>query len=401
MSQFLQRIKFVKFRDIATIPLMLLSLCISPIFKMFHRNIWLICERENEARDNGYWFYKFLCEKHSEINSVYAIRKKSSDYIKVEKMGKVIEFGSFTHWLYYWSANWNISSQKEGKPNAAICFVLEVYLGFRKNRIYLKHGVTKDAQRWIYNDVSKLTMICCSSKYEQRYVQENFGYPKEAVKLTGLCRFDNLISNHENKRQIVVMPTMREWLRVVSSDTMKYENKTSFTESEYYKTWMNFIKSEKLKDILLRYNIDLLFYPHPAMQKYLETFSSTCDRVKIASAKNYDMQELLIESSLLITDYSSVFFDFAYMNKPLLYYQFDYEKYRLGQYQEGYFSYEKNGFGAVCYSENDLLKKLEAILNDDLKNSVEYESKMLDFFAFRDAKNCMRVYNAILELKRG
>ena len=401
MNQFIQRLKFVRIKDIMAVFPMILSFLLSPFFHLFNRNVWLVCERENESRDNGYWFYKYLCEKHPEIHAVYAINKKSVDFAKVKKLGKVVPFGSFVHWMYYWTAKYNISSQKEGKPNAALCFILEVYLGFRKNRIYLKHGITKDAQRWIYNDVSKLTMMCTASKREQKFIQENFGYEKNSIKLTGLCRFDNLLSEHITKRQIIVIPTMREWLRIPSSDTLKYEKSLIFTESEYYTAWMKFIQNERLRMLLDEYDVTLLFYPHPAMQKYLNDFVSLSQRVKLASANSFDMQQLLMESALLITDYSSIFFDFAYMNKPLLYYQFDYEKYRKGQYQQGYFSYVKDGFGQVCYSNRELLDGLEKLLKDDFRNPDKYEKRACDFYAFKDMDNCQRTFEAILSLKGG
>ena len=216
---------------------MLLGAFLSLFLKVKNKNIWLVCERKNEARDNGYWFFKYLCENHKEITAVYAIGKKSEDYNKVKNLGKVISFGTLKHWIYYFAARWNISSQKEGKPNPAICFIIEVYLGRRKNRIYLKHGIIKDAQRWIYYDVSKIKMMCCASKKEQRFIQDNFGYPPSSVKLVGLARFDNLLLNQNLKRQIVVMPTMREWLRTMSSDTLLFEKSTNFIESEYYLRW--------------------------------------------------------------------------------------------------------------------------------------------------------------------
>ncbi|SMP47312.1 CDP-glycerol glycerophosphotransferase family protein [Fibrobacter sp. UWB10] len=398
MGQFIQRLKFVRFDDILAIFPMIASFFLSLFFRLLNREIWLVCEREKEARDNGYWFFKYLCEKHSEINAVYAIKKNSVDYLKVKKLGKVIEFGSFMHWLYYWCAKYNISSQKEGKPNAALCFVLEVYFGFRKNRIYLKHGIIKDAQRWIYNDISKLTMLCTAAKKEQIFIQENFGYEKSKVKLTGLCRFDNLLSPHVVKRQIVIMPTMREWLREISSETTKYEKSNLFTESEYYKVWMSLLHSELLHKILDEYDVNVLFYPHPAMQKYLSDFSSASNRIKIASSHFFDMQNLLMESSLLITDYSSIFFDFAYMNKPLIYYQFDYEKYREGQYQQGYFSYKEDGFGPICFSENELCEKVEEYVKNNFKNSILYENRSRDFYAYRDSNNCFRTFKAIQTL---
>lgn len=394
-KQFAQRLKFVRISDLLSFFPMCIGIICSIPFRLFHRNIWLVCERENEARDNGYWFFKYLCEEHPEIEAVYAINKNGIDYEKVRKLGKVIQFGTISHWIYYYTAKWNISSQKEGKPNAAMCYIMEVYLGFRKNRIYLKHGIIKDAQRWIYYDVSKLSMLCTASEREQMFIRENFGYPPESVVLTGLCRFDNLLSPHEVKRQILIMPTMREWLRTISSDTLKYENTNVFTESEYFRAWNGLIKNKELHIILDENAVDLVFYPHPAMQKYLEQFQTSCKRIIIASDTRYDIQGLLMESSLLITDYSSIYFDFAYMKKPLLYYQFDYEKYRKGQYQEGYFSYPDDGFGAVIKDERMLIEYIHYYIQNDFAIEDKYNDRIKDFFKYNDCMNCERTYHAI------
>ena len=77
----------------------------------------------------------------------------------------------------------------------------------------------------------------------------------------------------------------------------------------------------------------------------------------IAHKDDYDVQDLLIRSSVLVTDYSSVFFDFAYMGKPVIYYQFDEDEFRKNHYQEGYFSYREHGFGRVLKYENERLKE--------------------------------------------
>ena len=60
------------------------------------------------------------------------------------------------------------------------------------------------------------------------------------------------------------------------------------------------------------------------------------DQFVIKDKCNY--QELILESSLLITDYSSIFFDFGYLKKPIIYTQFDYHEYRLEHFSEGYFN---------------------------------------------------------------
>lgn len=399
ITEFTERLKFVKKEDISQIPAMVGSLFCSWFYRLAHRNVWLVCERVGDARDNGYWFFKYLCENHPEIEAVYAIDKKSVDYPKVTALGKVIQFGSFKHWLYYWTAKRNVSSQKEGKPNAALCFILEVYLGLRKNRAYIRHGICKDDQKWVYYDVTKMNMFATAAKREYDFVCERFGYPDGHVQLTGLCRFDNLKRLHEVKRQILVMPTMREWLRVISSDTLKYEGTMEFTESEYYKTWTSFLGSERLHKMLDAYDMDLLFFPHASMQHYIDQFKSGSKHIIIANAKEYDVQQLLMESSVLITDYSSIYMDFAYMEKPLLYYHFDYEKYRRGQYQDGYYSYENDGFGKVVAKEDELFTELEAILNNGIKMPEVYLNRVKTFFAFHDNKNCERTFDAIKRIK--
>ena len=398
VRQFLQRLKFVRGRDLVAIFPMLIGFTYSLFLRWYRPHIWLVCERKSEARDNGYWFFKYLREYQPHIDAVYAIDKQAPDFAKVNVLGPVIAFGGITHWAYYFAAKRNVSSQKEGKPNAALCFILEVYLHVRQNRAYIRHGVAKDKQRWVYYDVTKMNLFICSAQREYDYVNAHFGYPPQNVKLVGLCRFDNLYSPPIPKRQILIMPTMREWLRVISSDTTKYESSNLFTDSSFYNTWNNLLQNKQLHCLLERYNFQLVFYLHSGLQSYSSDFKSTHDKVIIAHAKDYDVQQLLLESAVLITDYSSVFFDFAYLQRPLLYYQFDYNTYRQGQYQEGYFSYEADGFGPVCTQQNQLLACLSSILAKNCVQTEPYATRAQQFFAFHDNKNCERTFHAIEEM---
>ena len=115
------------------------------------------------------------------------------------------------------------------------------------------------------------------------------------------------------------------------------------------------------------------------------------------TTQDVDLQEMLKNAAVLISDYSSVFFDFAYMGKPQLHYQFDYEKYREGHYQEGYFSYVKDGFGQVCTKAEELVAAFCSIVKDEMRMPDEFVRRAENFFAFRDNKNCERTYYAIKE----
>ena len=101
---------------------------------------------------------------------------------------------------------------------------------------------------------------------------------------------------------------------------------------------------------------------------------------------------------MLITDYSSIAFDFAYMNKPLIYYHFDYHEYRKKQHPEGYFKYENDGFGPIVETKENLCEYIDEII-DDFKNTEKYEKRAKQFFDLRDKNNCKRVYEKIKELE--
>ena len=77
----------------------------------------------------------------------------------------------------------------------------------------------------------------------------------------------------------------------------------------------SFINNQNLIDYLDKNDLELVFYPHFEIQRFLKDFHSVSPRVIIASFNDYDVQELLMNSKMLITDFSSVFFDFAYMGK--------------------------------------------------------------------------------------
>jgi len=398
MKNFLKKLLRVKFGDIPHMFMFVLAIIPSKMKKK--ENIWLICEDEMEARDNGYWLFKFIKENYPEQSCYYAINKKSSDYKKVSHFGDIIEYGSFKHWIYYLAASRNISSQKSGKPNAAICYFLEVYGLINANTVFLQHGIIKDDLKWLYYSVTKMKMFCTSAFDEYKYVKEKFGYPENAVKYVGQCRFDNLHNINSDLKTILIMPTWREWIADEDYRLKKLEGTTVISETDYFKKWNEFLNNEQLVNISKKYNIKFMFFPHRNMQKYLKYFCKSNEFIEIIDWRDRDIQDVLKEAALMITDYSSVFFDMIYMKKPIIFYQFDYEKFRSYQYSEGYFNYKDNPFGKSFCNQNDVFNELEKIINNDFKVSSDYLTAHDNFYRLYDCENCKRTYNEIKNLYR-
>ena len=93
----------------------------------------------------------------------------------------------------------------------------------------------------------------------------------------------------------------------------------------------------------------------------------------------------------MITDYSSVFFDFAYLKKALIYYQPE-DDYH---YEDSYFDFESMGFGDVIHDEDKLLEKIEYYIKNECDNEDKYKERVNKFFKYNDKNNCKRVYDWI------
>lgn len=360
--------------------------------------IWLITERQSEARDNGYHMFKYIREKYPNIKVYYAIDKKSPDRSKISGLGNILKFGSIKHYRIYFKATKHISTHLNGyMPNEKACVMLSKIFKINAKKVFLQHGVIKDFMKQCCKSETDLDLFVCGAYPEYKFVRENFGYDDNEVKYLGLARFD-LLHTFEVKKQILFMPTFRMNLFMYDDDNLSNEKERRFLESEYYKRYQSLLNSEKLNNILNYYDIDFVFYPHYEIQKYIHLFYSDSSRVIIANKKNYDVQQLLKESAILITDYSSVYFDFAYMKKPIIYYQFDYKYYRDTHYSEGYFSYNNNGFGKIVIDECELIKEIEKIIINRFKMLTKYENRVNDFFRLYDENNRFRIFEEIRNL---
>ena len=395
MNRIKQNLKYLKIRDFLEVFILIFAFPISLLFRIYNkirkRNLWLISEDGTTARDNGYYFYKYIKEKHPEEYCYYVIDKKSEEYEKVKKYRDVVHFKSFKHWIYYLSAKWNIVAQKKGNPSKVLFYVLHICLGIMNNRVYLKHGIVKDSLDHHFYENTKFKYFICGAKKEYEYVKENHGYPNGSVVYTGLARFDNLHNFKANKKQILIMPTWRNYL---GRETNFLGEKFDFILTDYYKYWNGLINDKRLIKFIEKNDITVLFYMHIEMKKYWKEFKSTSKNIKFLDL-SYDIQEILKSTSLLITDFSSVFMDYAYMRKPIVYFQFDKEEYRNSGYREGYFQYERDGFGPVTQNIEETVEKIENYITNDYKVEDTYLLKMKDFFELYDDKNCERIYNLL------
>ena len=364
------------------------------------KEIWLINDRTNKAGDNGEYFFRYLKHKNpKDIKFNFVISENCSDYQRMKELGNILSQSSKKYKKLFLNADKIITSTANSWVDNPFGenrkYLIDL---FHFDLIFLQHGISKDdVSNLLCKFLKNYSMIITASKYEYKsFLSKEYGYTNKNIKLTGFSRFDNYIINETFKlldNKILVIPTWRMFFKGISKP-ITYESiySNDFINTDFFKFYNNLINSQKLLDAMKKYNYTGIFCLHPSFSEQWRDFKNNS---MFSIKEKCDYKSLLTKTSLLITDYSSVFFDFAYMQKPIIYTQFDFEVYRKNHYKAGYFNYNLNGFGPVCFDLETCIDYIIAQIKGKCKIEKKYLKRIKKFFAFFDRNNNDRIYNAI------
>lgn len=372
---------------------------IKPFFK---KEIWLISDRINKADDNGQALFEYINNNKLPINTYFVLSKNSADYSNISKVGKVLSYLSWKHKFYHLLADKIISS-------AADDYVYNPFFGnnkfykdiFNKQKyVFLQHGIIQnDLTNWLNRYNKNLSLFITTALPEYNAIlNKDYFYDKNVVKILGLCRHDYLYE--ETQKIITIMPTWRSY--IVTNNTYAVDGikryDRSFLETSYFKFYNKLINNNKLIKAAESYGYKIKFMPHPNVINYIDFFHKNKNIEFCNISTKYS--EIFNTSALIVTDYSSVAFDFAYLRKPIIYTQFDKDEFFEKHICEhGYFDYERDGFGEVEYDIDSTINRIIEYVENDCKLKDKYKERTKRFFAFNDHNNCKRVYEAIKSLK--
>lgn len=370
------------------------------LLKKRSRKIWLISDRVDRGDDNGEVFFEYLKEqKPADVDAYFVLEKESADYTRISQMGKIIEPFSWKHKLFHLLSEFIISSQGNFAVVNPFERVSRNYKDIMSDDrfVFLQHGVIKDdMSSWlnIYNRNMYGFVVTTRQEYESIF-DYNYYYEPERVWLTGLPRYDRLY--HDEKNYITVMPTWRKSLAPSTDDRGVWMVSEDFEESDYYQFYNGLLNHEGLIRRAKELGYQICFMPHPNTVSALDRF------VKHPAVKFFDRdtsyRKIFAETDLMLTDYSSVAFDFAYLRKPIIYSQFDHDDFFSGShsYTEGYFDYERDGFGEVEYTLEDSVERIVEYMESGCELKELYRKRIEGTFSFHDQECCKRVLERLIE----
>ena len=354
--------------------------------------IWLFQDRQDTAKDNAEHLFKYSNKKKDKIKKYFIIKKQSNDYKKIKQHGKVINYGSLKHKILFLLADKIISSHPDNETLNPY-WGEEIYLinGLLSSQyIFLQHGIiNEDLSSWLKKADMNLTIFTCSAQKEYNSIfKYHYNYPKEVVQILGLPRYDLLENQEQQQNQILLMPSWRH----------QYNNLTDkeFKNTPYYKNYNKLINDKKLQKYLKEKNYKILFKPHYQMTKYTHLFNKN-EQTIIEQHNKTEYTDAFNQSKLLITDNSSVFYDFAYLKKPTIYYHF---KEDIPKFPEKptEFNFQKDGFGEIIENHEQLIETIKKYIENDCKIKEKYKKRIEKFYTYHDKNNRKRNYNAIMKL---
>jgi glycosyltransferase involved in cell wall biosynthesis/CDP-glycerol glycerophosphotransferase (TagB/SpsB family) len=366
--------------------------------KRKYGDCWLLFDRDDKADDNAEHLYRYLRSIGKADKAFFLLRTDSPDWERLKREGfQLLPFHSPEHHIALLHAKFLISSDivdSLTNPPPEISDLVTYRFAF------LNHGVIKDdISRWLNSKDMALFVTSTPSEYESIAAEDSeYKFSAKEVVLTGLARHDALLTQPLSSQTLLIMPTWRHYLAgKLAKLGARRGASAAFAKSDYVIHWKRVLHSPRLKDLADRHGLKLAFCPHANLVAQIGDFELPTYVEVVNPLATESLQPLFAKSALLLTDYSSVAFEFAYLEKPVIYYQFDAESFFGGGHtsQTGYFDYKREGFGPVVATEEELFASLEASLSGEI---LTYAERRQAAFPYRDGKCCERLYRSLIEL---
>ncbi|MEC7762259.1 MAG: CDP-glycerol glycerophosphotransferase family protein [Pseudomonadota bacterium] len=369
---------------------------------------WVFTDHDRRADDNAEHFYRYLQSIGQDDRAVFVIARDTRDWQRLEAEGfNLVEAGSRDHAAALVQCRYLLSSHADHFIRYPFGRNVTGDLE-QSDYIFLQHGVSyNDMSRWFNGKEFKY--IVTSARWETEaigHVASNYKLSRKSIAETGLPRHDALLARQRRAGKpdaIVVAPTWRRYLTAHQQhgNSMEKARIDDFQTSLYARTWQAFLASDDLARLAAAHDLKIVFAPHPNMQMYLETFDLP-DHVELFSTEGTETyQDLFTRAAVMVTDFSSVAFEVAYLERPIIYYQFDRdEAFQPGVhvYARSEWDFETDGFGPVTTTQDTAVQAISDALTGH--EAPQYAARRYEAFDFRDGKCSERLYDLLAQGKR-
>lgn len=362
------------------------------------RKIWLYSDRQGFL-DNAYFQFKHDFSKKDGVKRYYIVDKPKNPeaYFTRKERRRLVGFKDLKHRLLYLRCDKILTSFVRGSVVSNYDIGSSHWYSdlLRHEVIGLQHGVLLANLPMMYaKERCEADRIVVSSRYEIDNFINNYGCDEEDLIPCGMPRFDRIDTQTPPQRKIILCPSWRSSLIGEYRNHARKLNDAAFLASDFYRSVNEVLNSEDLAAVLEKYDITLDFKNHPLFAGYDRHFESDNPRVRVLGG-----EARLEEYLVMITDYSSIVFDFVYLERPVIYFMPDYTLFKAGvtHYYRSLGIPLEDGFGEFTQTAGELAGALRRLAENDFKPAPQYAEKMKGFFLNKGKNHSDKLYEALMK----
>lgn len=363
------------------------------------KNLWIFgAWYGKKYSDNSKYLYEYVLKWYPEVNAIWITKSKEIvEKLKAENKRVFLSnsFGGICACLF----------AKHAFLTSGVIDVNPLFLNGCK-QIWLWHGMPLKKIGYcddlsnhsskikrilvnLFNPYHKLDPYCTltSADFFTPFLMEAFHISEDKIWRTGLPRCDAFFSDgretyidrlrhqYPSSKIMLYMPTFRMSSRMDGMPFIPFVSDFGFNEQEF----IDFLEHE---------NIVFLYKPH--FVDSAVTINIHSSRFKLLCDGDFsDLYVLLNNVDELITDYSSVYFDFLAADKPISLLIFDYDEY-VANSRSHFFDMKKEMHGKICTD----WKAFYEMLKD--KNDFGYLTvDKIKFASFLKGESCKNVVEKV------
>ncbi len=279
---------------------------------------------------------------------------------------------------------------------------VQLWHGFPlKGLSYMSNYFTKEEKNKNHREWEKLDVIASYSQTYSTLMNASYGLDGNKYCITGMPRNDFLFDadgrealsevlniDLNNKKVILYMPTFR---KTVSGQENGQDDMFNILDIHGF--------DEELFNMYLEENNIVFLIKYHPVHVYKDKKGKNMHILKDESFrdKNLDLYEIINAADLLITDYSSIYFDYLLLDRPIVFTPLDLEAYT----ENRGFLLEPYDFwapGPKCYNFEQLAAEIIICLNDNSYYQKERETICNIVHHYKDANSSERVWKVIDQL---
>lgn len=374
-----------------------------------YADAWTLIDHVTDGDDSAEVLFDHLRRERPDVNAWFVIDRRSADGRRVRRRhgSRVVHYGSL-RWLLLMLNTKHLISSHADDPVTRPREVLDVAGSAPWTFTFLQHGVIQnDLSRWL--SPKKIDLFLTSTRAEHASIvgdHNRYAFTSKETQLLGMPRLDDLRARAERLSHepdlVLVAPSWRYWLSKPPTPESPRRKQVidDFATTDYAENWLGLLRSEELAAACREHGLRIGFLPHPNMEAALDRIELPPEVMPLRYSDG-DVRDLFTRAAVLVTDFSSVAFNTAFLERPAVYFQFDRERVEAGDHsgRRGYFSYETDGFGPVVGELEDAVEATVRATAQAGRLVAPYSDRATEAFGpVRDGKCCERVVAAVENL---